>query len=181
MMDGVSELLPHRPRFVSFVRSRVGDRAAAEDIVQTAFAQALQDSRRLRGADLTRWFYRVLRNAVIDRHRRAAAESRGLDRWQTDPTVRPAGDQAARKVCGCVRSALNGLAPRSRAVLEAVELGGMTPATYAKREGISPGNASVRLHRARRMLADGLKGICGTCSLDGCADCDCGHRGRAGV
>lgn len=180
MMDGVDELLAHRPRFVSFVRSRVGERALAEDIVQTAFAQALQDPRQLRGADLTRWFYRVLRNAIVDRHRRAAAESRGLERWQTDPTARPEPDHP-RRACGCVRSALNGLPPKSRAVLEAVELAGMTPASYGKAEGISAGNAAVRLHRARRLLADGLKEICGTCSLDGCAECDCGHRGGAAV
>ena len=66
-------------------------------------------------------------------------------------------------------------------MLEAVELAGMTPASYGKAEGISAGNAAVRLHRARRLLADGLKGICGTCTLDGCADCHCGHRGQTAV
>src|SRR5688572_6087846 len=102
MGDPLDELLIHRPRFVSFGRARVGDRGLAEDIVQTAFAQALQRPRELEGADLMRWFYRVLRNAVIDRHRRAAAESRGLERWRADPTTRSEPAGAPRSVCRCV-------------------------------------------------------------------------------
>lgn len=175
------ELLAHRARFVSFVRSQIGHRAAAEDIVQGSFAKLVAEPPALVSQDLVRWFYRVLRNAVIDRHRHLAVESRGLERWQADPTARPESDPAVRTVCGCVRRALNGLPPKARGILEAVELEGMTPASYGKAEGISAGNAAVRLHRARRLLAAGLKRICGTCTLDGCADCDCGHQGRAVV
>ena len=171
----MNELLPHRARFVSFVRSQIGEREAAEDIVQAAFARAIEQPPTLEGHDRVRWFYRVLRNAIIDRHRRRAAGARGLERWQADPTTRPE-PQSLRRVCGCVRTALEGLPPKSRAILEAVELHGMTPAGFAKAHDISSGNASVRLHRARRLLADRLKGICGTCTLDGCSDCDCGHH-----
>lgn len=178
--SAVDELLAHRPRFVSFVRSQIGDRAAAEDIVQGSFAKLVAAPPALAGQDLVRWFYRVLRNAVIDRHRRQAAESRGLERWQVDPTMH-AEPESARRVCGCVRSALDGLPGKSREIVEAVELGGMTPSAYGKAHAISAGNAAVRLHRARRLLADRLKGICGTCTLDGCADCDCGHPGVTGL
>lgn len=169
------DLVAHRARFVSFVRSQTGDRAAAEDIVQGALAQLVAAPPDLSGQDLTRWFYRVLRNAVIDSRRRRAAESRGLERWQIDPTTH-AEPESHRAVCGCVRSALAGLPQKARAILEAVELRGMTPAVFAKAEHISGGNAAVRLHRARRLLAERLKGICGTCTLDACSDCDCGHQ-----
>jgi RNA polymerase sigma-70 factor (ECF subfamily) len=171
--SALDELLAHRARFVSFVRSQIGDRAAAEDVVQGALAQLVAEPRHLTGQDLVRWFYRVLRNAIVDRHRRQAAESRGVARWQVDPTThQPA--EPPRRLCGCVNAALNGLPAKSRAILEAIELAGMTPAGYAKAEGISASNSSVRLHRARRLLAERLTGICGTCTLDGCSDCDCG-------
>jgi RNA polymerase sigma-70 factor (ECF subfamily) len=176
----MEELLAHRARFVSFVRSRTGDRASAEDIVQAAFAQLVAQPRKLTGPDLIRWFYRVLRNAIVDRHRRRAAESRGVERWHADPTTHEHAD-LPRRVCGCVNAALQGLPPKSRAILEAIELGGMTPVAYARAEGLSPSNSSVRLHRARRLLAERLKGICGTCTLDGCSDCDCGHHPPAAV
>jgi RNA polymerase sigma-70 factor (ECF subfamily) len=171
----LDDLLAHRARFVSFVRSRIGDREAAEDIVQEALAQVVAQPRHIAGQDLMRWFYRVLRNAMIDRHRRRTAEARALERWKVDPTTHPDAG-SPRRACGCVRSALDGLPAKSRAILEAVELRGMTPSAYGRAHDISSGNAAVRLHRARRLLADRLKGICGTCTLDGCSDCDCGHR-----
>jgi RNA polymerase sigma factor (sigma-70 family) len=171
----LDDLLAHRARFISFVRSQIGDREAAEDIVQGALAQVIAQPRNIAGPDLIRWFYRVLRNAIIDRHRRRAAELRGLERWQVDPTTHP-DPESTRRVCGCVRAALDGLPAKSRAILEAVELRSMTPAAYAKAHDISSGNAAVRLHRARRLLAERLEGICGTCTLDSCSDCDCRHR-----
>ena len=160
---------------MSFVRSQTGDRAAAEDIVQGALAQLVAAPRQLTGPDLARWFYRVLRNAIVDRHRRQAAESRGVERWQADPTTHQPPEQP-RRVCGCVNEALKALPAKYRAILEAIELSGMTPAAYARAEGISSSNSSVRLHRARRLLAERLTGICGSCTLDGCSDCDCGHE-----
>jgi RNA polymerase sigma factor (sigma-70 family) len=165
-------LLAHRPRFVSFVRARVPDRAVAEDIVQMAFARSLE-----RGGvpdDPTaavRWFYRVLRNASTDYHRRHAAESRGLERYTQEPAEIRTPEP--RRVCGCVRRALAELKPHYQEMLRRVEIDGASVAVAAAEAGISSGNASVRLHRARRLLGDRLRGICGTCSLDGCADCDC--------
>jgi RNA polymerase sigma factor (sigma-70 family) len=168
----IDTLLAHRPRFLSFVRSRVPSREIAEDILQVAYARALE-----RGGlpdDPTaavRWFYRVLLNASTDDHRRRGAEARGLDRFQHDPTVLAA--PVPRAVCGCVRRALDGLKPAYRDILHRVEVDGAAVSVAAAEAGITSGNAAVRLHRARRLLGDRLRGICGTCSLDGCADCDC--------
>jgi RNA polymerase sigma-70 factor, ECF subfamily len=174
---GIQQLVAERARFVSFVKSRVADRQLSEDIVQSAMAHALQDARPLEGVDLTRWFYRVLRNAVVDRHRRGAAESGALERLQLDPTSH-VEHETARRLCGCVTRALHSLDPKLRDVLDAVELRGLKPGEFARVAGISAGNAAVRVHRARRKLAETLKSICGSCTLDGCSDCDCGHRTR---
>jgi RNA polymerase sigma factor (sigma-70 family) len=165
-------LLAHRPRFISFVRSRVPEPDAAEDIVQVAYARTLE-----RGgapedaAGAVRWFYRALRNAAIDYHRRRGAEGRGLERFQRDPTVVAIG--APRGICGCVRRALGELRPHYQQIIRRVEVDGAPIAVAAAEAGITSGNGAVRLHRARRLLADRLRGICGSCSLDGCADCDC--------
>lgn len=169
-------LLAHRPRFISFVRVRVGDRAFAEDIVQAAYARLLE-----RGgvpeddADALRWFYRVLRNAAIDHQRRQGAELRGQERLQREPAAVP---EASRRICGCVRTALAGLKPHYQDILRRVEVDGASLAVAAAEAGITAGNAAVRLHRARRLLGERLRGICGTCSLDGCADCDCRGAGK---
>jgi RNA polymerase sigma-70 factor (ECF subfamily) len=154
----------------------VGDRAAAEDIVQNAYARMLE-----RGgvpaddADALRWFYRVLRNAAIDYQRRHGAERRGLERFQQEPAAAP---EPKRRLCGCVRTALDTLKPHYQDILRRVEVDGASLAVAAAEAGITSGNAAVRLHRARRLLGERLRGICGSCSLDGCADCDCRGKGE---
>jgi RNA polymerase sigma factor (sigma-70 family) len=171
-------LLTHRPRFVSFLRARVPDRGAAEDIVQMAYARVLE-----RGGvpdaptAAVRWFYRVLLNAATDYHRRRGAEGRGLERFQQDPTVQ--APVIPRRICGCVRRALGELRPHYQQIIRRVEVDGAPIAVAAAEAGITSGNGAVRLHRARRLLADRLRGICGTCSLDGCADCDCGSTAES--
>jgi RNA polymerase sigma factor (sigma-70 family) len=170
-------LLAHRPRFISFVKARVPDRAAAEDIVQMAYARTLE-----RGgapADSTgavRWFYRMLRNAATDYHRRRGAEGRRLERLQREPAAEFV--EAPRRICGCVSRALGQLGPHYQQIIRRVEIDGAPIAVAAAEAGITSGNGAVRLHRARRLLADRLRGICGACSLDGCADCDCQGMGE---
>jgi RNA polymerase sigma factor (sigma-70 family) len=169
-------LLAHRPRFVSFVKARVPDRGVAEDIVQTAYARTLERG----GAPddptaAVRWFYRVLLNAATDYHRRRGAEGRGLARLEQEPVAGPV--EVPRRICGCVRRALGELRPHYQQMIRRVEVDGVPIAVAAAEAGITPGNGAVRLHRARRLLADRLRGICGTCSLDGCADCDCHRQG----
>lgn len=168
-------LLAHRPRFVSFVRARVPDRGAAEDIVQMAYARTLE-----RGgipddpAGAVRWFYRMLLNAATDFHRRRGAESRRLERLAREPAEQVTAEP--RRICRCVGRALAELKPNYQAILRRVEVDGAAVSVAAAEAGISSGNAAVRLHRARRLLGERLRGICGTCSLDGCGDCDCEER-----
>jgi RNA polymerase sigma factor (sigma-70 family) len=167
-------LTENRPRFLSFVSARVHDRMLAEDILQAAYARAVEKAAAVQSDRLVAWFYRVLRNAITDQHRRAAADARGRERVEQDPTMTQAA-APTRKVCGCVRRALTRLKPAYQAILQEVEVEGQPSTRFAQAHGISPGNAAVRLHRARRLLADELRSICGTCTLDGCSDCDCGH------
>lgn len=171
-------LIAGRPRFVSFVRSRITDRAAAEDIVHGAYARAVARGVPEDPSGAVRWFYRVLLNAVTDFHRRQAAQVRGLERFRQDAPKAAPGE--SRRLCGCVRRALEALPPRYRTILQRVEVEGASVALAAAEVGITSGNGSVRLHRARRLLGDRLRNICGACSLDGCADCDCGAARAAG-
>jgi RNA polymerase sigma factor (sigma-70 family) len=173
----VDVLLEHRSRFFSFVRARVREPGAAEDILQAAYVRALDKKDDSSAADerVVAWFYRVLRNAITDYHRRQNAAQRGLERLVHDPTA-SATPEEPRTPCGCVRGALASLKPAYADILREVEVAGRPLHDVARAIGISAGNAAVRLHRARRLLAAALKGICGSCTLDGCAECDCGHR-----
>ena len=56
------------------------------------------------------------------------------------------------------------------------ELDGATLAEFAKEADISPNNAGVRLHRARRALKARLSEACASCADHGCDPCACRPR-----
>src|SRR5512145_1919584 len=75
----VDRLVASHREFLGFLEKRVGDRAVAEDLLQQAFVRGLDRLGDLRDDEsAVAWFYRLLRNAVIDHHRRRASSGRRL-------------------------------------------------------------------------------------------------------
>ena len=69
-----------KPRVVAVVSSLTGDRAAAEDIVQEAFATAMRRWATVSGYERPGdWVKRVAVNRAISRFRRRQSETRALD------------------------------------------------------------------------------------------------------
>src|SRR5690348_18494654 len=68
-------LVANHRDFLAFVEKRVGNRATAEEILQDAFVRSMDKFDTVRETAVG-WFYRVLRNAIIDHHRRRAAAER---------------------------------------------------------------------------------------------------------
>ena len=67
-------LVENHRAFLRFLERRVGDRALAEDVLQDGFVRNLDRLSDMPDEGLVPWFYRVLRNAAIDRLRRMGAE-----------------------------------------------------------------------------------------------------------
>lgn len=162
-------------RFLQFLRNRVGEEAA-EDILQAAYLKATERGAQLREAESSvAWFYRILRNAITDHFRRQAAHLRAMDAWGKEwqegyePEVQSA-------VCACIKNAVQALKPEYREAIEQVDLGGEAVESFARAQHTTAGNASVRLHRARKAVARHLTEICGVCSTHGCVDCTCKHK-----
>jgi RNA polymerase sigma-70 factor (ECF subfamily) len=172
--EAMARLLEARAAFLGFVERRVGNRAVAEDVLQAAYVRALETSAAPENESVVAWFYRVLRNALVDRARRRGAEERALERASQEPVDAP-DDALEREVCACVGRILPTLKPEYAAALESVELRGTSVAELAEATGITPNNAAVRLHRARHALRRQLERTCGACSRHGCIDCSCGH------
>jgi RNA polymerase sigma factor (sigma-70 family) len=169
----VDKLVANHCEFLRFVERRVGDRALAEDIVQDAFVRGLDRGDEIRDSVLG-WFYRVLRNAVIDRQRRQAVADRRLDRLAAELEAGgAASDEAVGLVCGCITQLADTLKPEYAEALRRVELEGLPVKDYADAVGISPSNAGVRVFRAREALRKQLARSCGTCAEHGCLDCTC--------
>jgi len=172
--DALDRLFAERERFLGFVRRRVRDRDLAEDILQSAYVQALRAGGELRDpGSAPAWFYRILRNAVIDWYRSRAAESDALERLTRDMTEDAVQEPSHGMPCGCVEAAIAGLNERYASVLREVELGEGSISWYAASHGMTRGNAAVRAHRARAALRKQLLRCCGDCAARGCIDCGC--------
>lgn len=180
MPDPAAQLLVDQHRaLLAFVQSRVGDRALAEEILQDAFVRALPKLDTIRDEESTlAWFYRVLRNSVVDHHRRRARTSAALDAFakEIDTHVEPMPEIAA-VICRCVTELAASLEPTYAEALRRIDVDGLAVKDFATEVGITPNNAGVRVHRARRALAERVARSCGTCAEHGCVDCTCGPRG----
>ncbi|KAB2969756.1 MAG: sigma-70 family RNA polymerase sigma factor [Thermoanaerobaculia bacterium] len=167
----------HR-RFLAFLERRVESRAAAEEILQEAFLRGLERAGEILDDErAVAWFYRLLRNAVVDHYRRRGAEARGLEalaRELGDASEPPPEVEAA--LCHCFEALLPALRPEYSEILRRVDLEGSRPADFARVTGLTANNAMVRLHRARKALRTDLQRSCRTCADHGCLDCSCGVR-----
>jgi RNA polymerase sigma factor (sigma-70 family) len=168
-------LVAQHDRLVGVLKRRTGSAADAEEILQAAYARALE-----RGppeADdegLVRWFHRVLRNAWIDHGRSRDAERRALEREAAEREGEAAEPEELRAaVCACLHDVLPALKPEYADLVRQVDLEERQVSDVARSTGITANNASVRLHRARRALKDHLARACGACAAHGCLDCTC--------
>ncbi len=175
------QLLANRAKFVSFVQKHVNSSSDAEDIVQSAFVRSVEKADTIDDEEsIVAWFYRVLRNAIIDHYRRRTARDRGTEefaREMRDLEQRLAFDPSDRnEVCQCVKPLLDGLKPEYRDALKLVDIEEKPLRDLAASSGISENNAAVRVHRARQALRKQVQLTCGACATHGCIDCRCHSR-----
>ncbi|HYO95618.1 MAG TPA: sigma-70 family RNA polymerase sigma factor [Polyangiaceae bacterium] len=162
--------------FLGFLERRLGNRALAEDLLQEAFVRGIHKLDTLHDEEAAvAWFYRVLRNAITDHHRRTASTQRKLEAFAAElqePPSTPAETHAA--VCRCVGGLAAALKPEYSDALRQVEIEGRSIQDYATEAGITSNNARVRVFRAREALRREVTRCCGSCAEHGCLDCTCG-------
>lgn len=165
--------------FKAFLTARVGSEADAEDILQNGLLKALQQAHELQDdTKLTAWFYRLLRNAIIDFYRARDANRRrddvlGKTVEALGEDVAPAPPSWSAQLCACLRGVVATLKPQPAELIHRVDFEGKSVQSAAKAMGITANNASVMLHRARRDLREKLQAFCGACADGSCLDCEC--------
>ncbi|MDP9437033.1 MAG: sigma-70 family RNA polymerase sigma factor [Actinomycetota bacterium] len=132
-----------------FALQRLGDRGAAEEVVQDVFARAWHhagDYDAGRGSVRT-WLYGIARNAIVDAQRRRAR--------RPDLATAPAHDQVdddepieRALLRWQVQLALSRLAPDHREVIELVHVRGLKLQEIADRLGLPLGTVKSRLYYA---------------------------------
>jgi RNA polymerase sigma-70 factor (ECF subfamily) len=153
--EAFSELaVTHWRRLLALARSIIAD-LEAEDVVQDALIAAWHKLGSLREPEsFTAWLTRIVANRAIARARRRRffepIDGVAVAAVETPPDARID-----------VGRLLRGLAPRQRAVLHLTTIEGYTDSEIAGALGIS--TSSVRVHRlrARRRLAELIRGGAG--------------------
>jgi len=174
-------LVENRRAFLSFLENRVGHREVAEDVLQEAFARSLDRVPLESEESAVAWFYRVLRNAVLDHYRRAGASDRALSKLarELDQQAEPDLDER-NAVCRCVTRLSETLKPEYALALRRIDVDGVSVQDHAREAGITANNAGVRVFRARAALRKRVVHWCGSCAERGCIDCTCGEPGSTG-
>jgi RNA polymerase sigma factor (sigma-70 family) len=180
----IDALVSNHRQFLAFLQKRVGSRALAEDLLQEAFVRGMGKVGSLRSDEsAVAWFYRLLRNAVIDQRRRAGASERKLAAFESELEVHGEPEPEVRSaICRCVAELAGTLKPEYGEALQRVDVEGVAVKDFAEQVGISASNAGVRVFRAREALRKQVARSCGTCAEHGCLDCTCqpsgGHCGQ---
>src|SRR5687768_5739405 len=128
--DVVATLVANHREFLAFVQRRVGDRAQAEEILQDAFVRSVDKLDTVRDTAVG-WFYRVLRNAIIDHQRRRASASRALDAYAREQGEAGDDEELHRTVCKCVGELAGTLKPEYATALRRIEIDGVSVRDYA--------------------------------------------------
>jgi RNA polymerase sigma-70 factor (sigma-E family) len=144
-----------KPRVVAVVNSLTGDRAAAEDIVQEAFATAMRRWATVSGYERPGdWVKRVAVNRAISRFRRRQSESRALGRFaphgEDEPSVSP---QAEPWEDDPLWAAVRRLPRRQAQAVVLVYVDDLPLDRVAEILECSVGSVKTHLHRARHRLA----------------------------
>ena len=176
--EAIAQLVKGHREFLAFLERRVESRAVAEDILQAVFTRGLERGGDVKDEKVVAWFYRVLRNAVIDHYRQRSTTARAMEAWGREfPDVQEPEAELRQEICRCVSGLLETLKPEYREALRIVDLEEGKLKDLAQQSGITAENAAVRVHRARAALRRQIEKACGTCSIHGCLDCSCESSG----
>jgi len=131
----------------------LGDRAAAEDLMQDVFAALPRKLARFDGRSrFTTWLHAVTLNAARDRLRREAARGRAEAAAGDADALRRAGDAARAEEREWLLDALAALAPDLRAAAVLVVGEGASHREAGAALGLSEGTVSWRMSEVRRAL-----------------------------
>lgn len=150
-------LLSCIPRLRRYVRALVGDRAAADDLVQDTLERAWgKFALWRRGSDMHAWLFGIMHNLHVDQLRKPLLQTRELDEAAADLSnhATPTDALALRDL----QTALGRLPDEQREILLLVALQEMTYEEVANTLDIPIGTVMSRLSRGRerlRLLMDG--------------------------
>lgn len=144
-----------------FIRRRVADEAAAEDILQDVFVKIHQQIGSLKEMQkLESWLYQITRNTLIDYYRKERGTLTLEEPEALQLPVEMPDDDIVSELLPSVRAMVNSLPEQDRQALVLTEYQGLTQKEYGERLGLSFSGAKSRVQRAREKLKQHLLDCC---------------------
>ncbi len=157
-------------RLVAFVRRRVGDPHAAEDVAQEVLLRLYRGLDQLRAGDrLDAFAYRTARNAIIDHYRSTASAKELpsppdalLERIDADGGTDDDPDAVAgpQELARCLQPLVRRLPDRYREALTLTDLGELSQVQAAEAVGLTVPGMKARVQRGRAQLHELLVRCC---------------------
>ena len=176
-------LVEGRQQILNFLRRRLGDPEAAEDVLQTFMLRAIDRSEQLRDVRAVRgWLSQILGSSIADYGRKASRQRK------REVIMAPADleyvhdefdEELDEAICNCLYKLLPTIKPEYAEVIRRIDLQEHPREAVAKDLGITLNNINVRLHRGRQELKTRLQQMCLTCPVHGYLDCDCSAAEKA--
>jgi len=149
----------YHSRLRAFIKSRVSDDAAADDILQNVFLKMHTGLASLKDATkLQSWLYQIARNTVIDYFRSQKPTGEFPDQLQqpeTDP-----GEKVTQELADCLQPMIQRLPETYREAVILSEIKGLTQKEVAQMQGISLSGTKSRVQRGRALLKEMLADCC---------------------
>lgn len=162
----------------AFIKSRISDDAAIDDILQDVFLKvhtglgSLKDETKLKS-----WLYQISRNAVID-YFRSRKPTVDIPEWLPHPETDPT-DKVSQELSECLQSMIQMLPEHYREAVILSELKGLTQKEVAQVQGTSLSGAKSRVQRGRALLK---KMLTECCQLEfDCSGRLCDYERRSGT
>lgn len=152
-----SAILAEIPRLRRYARALLGDRAAADDLVQDTLERAWSRLHQWRaGSDMRAWLFGIMHNLRVDQLRRPRLSTQSIDADEFELPTRPTQTDALE--LRDLESALGHLADEQREILLLVALEEVSYADVAAMLGIPIGTVMSRLSRGRERLRRIMEG-----------------------
>lgn len=150
-------ILVEIPRLRRYARAMLGNRTAADDLVQDTLERAwVRLSQWRSGSDLRAWLFSIMHNLRIDQLRRPVVSTQSMDDDDFEAPTRATQTDALE--VRDIEAALGELPDEQREVLLLVALEEMSYAEIAETLSVPVGTVMSRLSRGRERLRQIMDG-----------------------
>jgi RNA polymerase sigma-70 factor (ECF subfamily) len=151
----------HEGELLGYLRRRLSDADAADDVLQDVFVKAMRHGQGFCMLDNPRaWLFQVALNALVDRAR-TSHPMEPLPEGPDEAAALPEEPLApVDALAGCLVRTLSELSEDDATILRACDLEGQTQREFADVHGLTLPATKSRLQRARQHLRDRLSTAC---------------------